>query len=275
MYFMSDMKNYTLTFLTIDNPIYISENVFNSFLDINKNPKRPEYLKRNGENIEIKNEFFSEIKRVPDVCRYTFEITNNHYKIELKKGNIQDRLQQSNFSDYNIDNYSENPSIVIILESPHKDEYTIDFIPKAPAQGETGMQMCLKLEKILSNNDLLNFKDNKYNIYIVNPIPFQTSLHFLHGQAVSKKLNNESKKEYETLRDDVWKKIWIIESIKKDFTKRIKLYNPEIIINACTKGVTDCIEKKLLKNFANKKYFKICHPSSWSYRKSNYMLKKN
>lgn len=110
-------------------------------------------------------------------------------------------------------------NIVMILESPHINEYKYaneNFI--APAIGKTGELLkkwfykCIK--KHLSPN-------KKYNVILMNAIQYQCSL-------------GEDTIIY---RDKLWCNLWFNYNKKDDFIKRLKHYNPDIIINACTIGM--------------------------------------
>ena len=115
--------------------------------------------------------------------------------------------------------------IILILESPHIDEYkTLDNI--APAKGKTGRNL---------NNGLINFlvltdyhkncfKPGLYEVVIMNAVQYQTSL----GLATD---------EYRTF---VFQLAWFLFA-REDFIKRLgnHLSNFEensLVFNACTKG---------------------------------------
>lgn len=105
--------------------------------------------------------------------------------------------------------------VVIILESPHKDEYLEKGNPIC-ANGKTGENLKTQLVNLLSNLDVAN---QNTDIVILNAIPYQCS------QGVST----------EVLRDFVWLKCWY----NFGYDNMLDLLNkisPDHIINCCTKG---------------------------------------
>lgn len=203
---------------------------------------------------------YEENKRVHDVYRYTlvaientYVLTSPHSKKIIKERNKD--FPGSKFRDYYTKNIcNDNKTILLIIESPHKDEYTEDFSPIAPAQGVTGDRIDKFLCTILKHNNC-KIENGEYNILICNPVQFQTSLRSLYPPKLT--LNKSAKSG---IKDKVWKKIF--EKEKKDFEKRLDIYNPKIVINACTaklKGlITDIIkERRSILYVANK------HPCIW------------
>ena len=128
-----------------------------------------------------------------------------------------------------VDKFIKNPEntrkrIVVILESPHINEYNYKDstgeillrIPPMPAMGTTG----LKLQKdfIDTANNLL--KDGCYDVILMNAIQYQCSL-------------GENPNEN---RDRIWLKMWLEEERDKNLIKRLEEYKPDIIFNLCTEG---------------------------------------
>jgi hypothetical protein len=59
----------------------------------------------------------------------------------------------------------------------------------------------------------------------------------------------------------------------ENFKKIINEVNPEIIINACTRALTESLKLELLKPaFSNYEKFKIRHPSSWNWNENKLTL---
>ena len=89
------------------------------------------------------------------------------------------------------------------------------------------------LAKFIFINDLLDhgsyFKTSSeiteglYKLLIVNAVQYQGSLENL--------ANDASKRKRNTIFEDFFEK-----TAKEDFKRRLKLYNPKIIINCCTGG---------------------------------------
>ena len=202
---------------------------------------------------------YNEDKRVHDVYRYNLIITNNsNYKLEkLDLDKDCKFFEQSRFNDYNVNKiYKNYKIIVLILESPHKDEYTDSFDPIAPAQGTTGDRINKYLCNILLKNKCEIEKDI-YNVIICNPVQFQASLYTLHDQALSSKNTAVG-----AIRDKVWKAIFDKE--KNNFQQRLVKYNPTIIINACTAKLKSSVTDMIKKEFNCILYESSKHPCIWS-----------
>ena len=120
--------------------------------------------------------------------------------------------------------YNDKKTIVIILESPHRNEFLEDFI--GPALGKTGEKLDEYLEKRL--NEKLSELSKKtagklngeYRVILCNAIQYQASLGL----------------DTEYLRDRVWLNLWLKRKLRNNFIERLKSYNPDIIFNLCTLG---------------------------------------
>lgn len=117
-------------------------------------------------------------------------------------------------------------NIIIVLESPHVEEYADkSFIN--PALGITGC--CLQkyftriLARTIDSRILSLDKNTIYNVILMNAVQYQCS----------------QGKDTKCFRDKFWCMLWFSNENDKnylDFMNRLKLYNPSIIINACTIG---------------------------------------
>jgi hypothetical protein len=101
-----------------------------------------------------------------------------------------------------------------------------------------------------------------YRICFINPVPFQTSLHFIHRKGL--------KDDYKNIRNSVWKKLF--PHCERDFIKRLESYKPFAILNSCTgelknKGdLKSLIKNSIDNNFTCVNYvykFNTAHPCSW------------
>lgn len=228
-------------------------------------------------SIEIKNSIIDilSVSKVPDVHRYDLYFENWYWVIsELTKKHIK----KSKFNDWPIEKIFDDKikTIVLLLESPHKDEYLYigksgelnqrskDFsikniekiVPISPAQWSTWLKIFKHFDKLFFEiSDNLNSL-YKYRILIVNPIPFQTSLFSLHGKSL--------KWTYATLRNHVWETIWMDDKIKNDFLKRLDNYKVDILVNACTAKVKHHINNILKNQGYSFIYTEINHPESWN-----------
>lgn len=147
-------------------------------------------------------------------------------KVEYKNGKwvlIEDYVLKEdrikNKDNISISTNKINKRIIIVLESPHKNEYSKELI--APAMGMTGKKIKFLFLNILNDKLKTNIKENEvYDLIIMNAIQYQASLG----------LNTK------IFRDRIWLNIWIDGKGRENFIERIKAYNPDIIFNFCTKG---------------------------------------
>lgn len=150
-----------------------------------------------------------------------------------------------------IDN-EEVEHIVIILESPHIDEFFKK--PYLPAQGATGIFLKGYLSELLFQLALKDFLPaDRYRIFLINSIQYQCSL----GQPT------------EFFRDYVWEQMWANDEVREDFERRIEQVHPSIIINLCTdskEARRDKVQESIENAFKSQqkiKFFMGNHPSSW------------
>lgn len=151
-------------------------------------------------------------------------------------------------------------NIVVILESPHTDEYKdSNFIH--PALGKTRKN----LQKYFQNLVYIVIKrfksqlgDGTYKIILMESIPYQCSLGI-------NPLNHK-------IRDKIFLELWKDEKIHK-FSERIKSYNPVAIFNCCTKGDEEQELRTLVQDKINEykkgkndiELYKCSHPSLWNF----------
>ncbi len=150
------------------------------------------------------------------------------------------------------DDEAENPPILLLLESPHDAEYLYcddKFSPLVPANSSTGTAIvgglgCLlsQISEDLADADIMDELTLPAPLIICNPVRFQTSLHFLlrkHWQY--------------TIRDHVWRRLWTTGGVElgfpvvRNFVDRIISYDPQLILNACTCGVSRFVQNALNK----------------------------
>lgn len=178
---------------------------------------------------------------------------------------IKTKSHESNFIRTNIDNnYNPNTSnvIVLVLESPHKDEYDKFNRIRAigPAFGHTGENINKYFAYVL-NIALLKQTmrtPEKYGIYdlvLINAIQYQCSL----GESTS------------IYRDDMFLHLWIEKKCNEDFLNRIntlllKYSGDKIVINCCTQGkhkLQNLVENEIDNCASIKHHYMCAHPSSW------------
>lgn len=211
----------------------VLDNGCNLELDVNKDIA--EKIKELN-NIKVEDITLN-LSKVEDVYRYlVFSDKTRLYKKELER--YMNIFKKSNYKDRSAEDDKEYKTIVLLLESPHSNEYDLNGYAIAPAQGETGRLIDINLLSMLKDlseldrNLFLN-ETYKYKLIIANPIQYQTSLYMYN--------NNILKGEYKTLRNKCWRKTWEEKKIKDDFGERMKAYKPSLIINACTSD----LQKKL------------------------------
>lgn len=169
--------------------------------------------------------------------------------------------------------YPSIPSIVIIIESPHTDEFAKDKVEGSPAKGCTGNNLqkylLFNLYKYLHCNDqringVYSFSNKKiangkYKIIISNAVQYQCSLGLpLKGKHSNGNREGTNKRFLMCLNKD-----------KNIFISRIKGYQPKVIINSCTgqnkgavAGLQEKVQNILQENIANALFLYSAHPSS-------------
>lgn len=148
--------------------------------------------------------------------------------------------------------------IVIVLESPHIDEYDPDTKkPIGPAYGKTGDLINKHLIGILNSEPRIRtLKNGSYDLILVNAIQHQCSL-------------GENTRFY---RDAMFFYYWEKEKYRTDFKERLnnifsKYSGDKILINSCTKGAhSDLITNH--KGKITKKYIEELGVSSVEYKDS-------
>lgn len=208
-------------------------------------------------DLVLDDDYFDENSLVSDECRYNIKIQKN----KCDKPKLLNDFKP-------IDG---NRNIVLLLESPHRSEYRAikiydRLVPIGPAQGgnskEAGGAIRENIDSaithiIVNNNLSLN---GDYNLIIINPIQFQASLGSIYEKGLKR-----------TLRNKVWKNIWKIKCnnkfiVQENFIYRLKYYDPDLIINACTRDLKNDI--KTLLETSHIESYPINHPANnWYHKK--------
>lgn len=237
----------------INHPIKVNERIKNKLIE-----GKTSFIQHSNDKIIVKSTFFDESLVVKNVCRHILTKQDNKFKLSCPETKHKDFVR-SKYNDYPIIEKSILPSIIIVLESPHQDEYIEEsekIISIAPAQGDTGTQIAKKIHQIINNNkDLLEILDRKeYRVLIINPVPYQTSLYLLHKQSLSG--------VYKKLRDKVWLELWQRnENLKESFINLLNNIKPKLILNCGTANVSKHISEALITT--KFEVFVVRHPSSW------------
>lgn len=149
--------------------------------------------------------------------------------------------------------------MVIVLESPHKDEFSSAGVPIRPANGVTGSKINLLLAHIINNRPPKGInKSIIYKVYLVNSIQYQTSCYqALHNYP-------DYNANWHTIRNCVFKELWNNGnlSLQQDLTNRINLINPSVIMNCVTGGKAKSGLQSLVAKVVNSKNL-YPHPSAW------------
>ena len=169
-------------------------------------------------------------------------------------------------------NRDYSKTLVIVLESPHKDEFRCNVgQPIAPAQGQTGSGIEKFLDCMLHSCDALyGDLEEDTRVVLVNPVQFQTSL------VAVVKCSNWSK-----VRTAVWRALWnhrpavthqnyegqttdALYPIRSNFMERLVELRPDYVVNACTLELKPCIRSFLERCFGDLDRYEGDHPSSWN-----------
>lgn len=231
---------------------------------------------------------FGEENVVPDVDRY--RLRRQQGQIVLHPHTVREVCSDSNnFCDIlPTESNCYDKTIVVVLESPHKDEYENSATPSgvgqpiAPAQGETGTRIWDLFDRVLrSCPTLCGQLEEHTRVVISNPVPFQTSLVSVISippSGCDRRSNARRKREEKKLRDAVWGALWEYRAIQDDFQTRLESYCPDFIINACTHDVgcylRRCVtnsrcKKHKIRTFLNRHFdvssrYEVDHPSAWN-----------
>ena len=204
-----------------------------------------------GKANDIINNALTQDKNIPIPDDYVGSFTYNtntskksslwFHKVDRK--NKEKKLgKKANPNEYNI---------VIVLESPHKNEYNTGF--RHPAIGTTGNNLKNYFDSLLDNLKGTIKNSTICHVYLMNAIQYQCSLGY----------------DTSVFRTEIFNSIW--KHHKEDFLDRLKNFYPNIIINLCTKTdkLQDIVQEKInefVNNNNNKtiSLYRGTHPSSWN-----------
>lgn len=188
---------------------------------------------------------------------------NATMNFETKTNNAAHSRRDINYSQYSKGN---NKTIVILLESPHIDEFNIQgqTYTTAPAWGKTGTMINKYFIIALNNsiraiqNNCQNFLTNitTYDVLLVNAIQYQCSLGM-------RPINIG-------IRNKVFACLWnkTSDSFRQDLIERLNILNPDLIVNACTSELKKrfCNNNAIMPGLANWNVMMNAssHPSVWN-----------
>ena len=227
-----------------------------------------EPLFKRKENLEKRLKNAIEGRRCPDaLSTYTL---GNMGEDKLDSMSLQTIAKKTIHDLQLIPKVKHTPKIILILESPHKDEYKVkscskgsncsyrDYIRPAPARGSTGVNIKRYLSEIFAYEEF-----NGYKVALVNPIQYQCSLGNL-------KLG---------LKDVIFRGLMSMNRSRylSCFKERFRsIYNPahDLVINCCTSGengrnksiIWNCLDSLIYgKNDSCPRYpvLSMKHPCCW------------
>lgn len=152
--------------------------------------------------------------------------------------------------------------VLFILESPHKHEYDYEHGFKA------GLPLAGSFDTFLNTFSLLmqritQNEDEIYEVTVYNPVPFQTSMHYLFRKTIN-----------ERTRFNFWLHGWWNMRYHKEFEHFLTRNRFDYYINASTKAYKSLISFKLSSN-VNTEY-QVYHPGSgfWNRKELKFGIKK-
>lgn len=147
-----------------------------------------------------------------------------------------------------------NNVIVLILESPHIDEFSSKVI--APAMGKTGEHCFRYFDKLFAKSCLASrvSKSKQYDLVFVNSVQYQTSC---GASPLTDKANKQR-------RDTNWMTIFNAGS-SDDLLKRLAALKPVLVLNLCTKSTMNlqAAVDATVKPKYSKNYTTGDHPFNW------------
>jgi hypothetical protein len=246
-------------------PVAITKEEYELFSNSSSN----QFFEKQNNTLRVKSYFFREYKKVKDKYRYNLISKSNAWLLTKTNGQpIQVPPSKDDISreDQDIPETDENTQVIlVVLESPHKKEYSEDgfFKPLSPANGTTGVNFYKYFTTcvlpILTYKGLILNPNMKYKIFFVNPVPFQTSLYEIHK--INRRPKNLPKNVLKELRDKIWRALY--PELEQDFKARVISYSPNIILNGCTSELKDAV-KATLGSIQFVQMFKMPHPSDWA-----------
>jgi hypothetical protein len=148
---------------------------------------------------------------------------------------------------------SSAKTVVVVIESPHRHE------TEEPLSNPKSRGNFLKNIGLLCNYWL----EEPADVVLCNPIQWKTSLAWCYDHVDM----------LEQVRYGVWTNIWNYSTrdekkgvrfpAREDFEKRLKSYNPVLVVNACTTDLHDDVGDSL-KEIVKVQVVNCNHPSGWN-----------
>ncbi len=187
--------------------------------------------------------------------------SENETLLDMRTKNSSNGYSRINVDYSNSSPLPNNKKIVLLLESPSNDEYNANGIlgNTAPCWGATGENIKKNLLAIMNSEfnltvmrDFLNkiTVGEKIDLYAVNAIRYQCDLGNPGG---GKNTRN------------IFYKMWSKAGFKEDLFERLRIILPDLIINCCTKMISQQVKlsQELKKVFSDKVLECSHHPCVW------------
>lgn len=172
---------------------------------------------------------------------------------------------QTEFKYESIAKHGETRRLVLVLESPHVDEFVGNKAQFAPARGATGRNIRTHISEVLSNRpDLVEVE-----LILMNAVQYQCS----QGKPLTGKDKSASRSNG-LKRDEVFRQTF---HTGEDFRARLRkvVGTHDIVINCCSKGSHSPYLRNLVgmsidtlsKDGVRFESLAACHPSAWFRKK--------
>jgi len=148
---------------------------------------------------------------------------------------------------------------IVVLESPHRDEYSATFSPLGPLQNRESRKRFYRYIRSLCRE--IGGLTNGVEIVLCNPVPYQTSL---------ARLMEDDAGIQSAVRNAVWRELFR-QGFTHEFESRLQAYQPSVVINACTYDLRNEVGTAL-KQYLRQATRKFCiftcnrHPCIWIQR---------
>ncbi len=159
---------------------------------------------------------------------------------------------QKDFERRRIEDRADGKCLIMILESPHSDEFRGDI---GPAKGATGRNIRTRVATVLRS-----ITPSDYGLILMNAVQYQCSLG-IHTSCV---------------RDQVFLEVWR-NGGREDFGDRLEaaVREGDVVVNCCTASASkrNLVQAEIYNRLggkgANLQLFRRTHPSSWLPKSDN------
>jgi hypothetical protein len=176
------------------------------------------------------------------------------------------------WADVNGDPTRREGAIVVVLESPHADEYDMEngaFLPLQPLSNPSSQtRFRSNLERLVREAADTVGVDLREDLDVVlrNPVQFQTSLH----RFVPVGRNGRRGRLLKSVRNATWRGLWRygidgLYPLQEDFLTRLNCPGPpSLILNACTKDLREEVGAFLGQHYGQTLVNLTSHVAGWN-----------